>query len=241
MTTNYSIFVHLIGQNYETVGQFNTYPGLGLHPTRTLKPGQVVVDTYPVLVAGGSQAPSRLQVAVGLFDFNEAGRPGLPALGPAGEEVAPLVGQLKLVPGAWPPQPAAPPLAEFADQIQLAAAQFEGCHPPETSCTLTLTWLAQGHPSADYTVFVQLWQGGQQVKGFDRPPLDNNYPTSLWAAQEVIIDPHPLDLSQVPAGDYQVLVGLYHLATGARLAATAGGTPLPNYAVDLGPLRVERP
>jgi hypothetical protein len=75
MTTNYSVFIHLIGRGYQNVGQFNTYPGLGLRPTRSLEPGQIVADTYPVLVNGGALAPTHLLVNIGWFDFNEPGRP----------------------------------------------------------------------------------------------------------------------------------------------------------------------
>jgi hypothetical protein len=241
MSTNYSVFVHLIGRDYGVVGQFNSYPGLGLYPTRSLKPGQIVVDTYPALVNGGSQAPSLLQVAVGLFDFNETGRPGVPATGPGGQEVNSIIGQLKLVPEAWPTPPARPPLAEFGDQIWLGDSQIEGCSSPQEPCLLTLTWLAQVRPSADYTVFVQLWQAGEKITGFDAPPLGNNYPTQWWAAGEVIVDPHALDLTQLSPGEYQILVGLYLLDTGERLPATAGGAPLPGYALEVGSIRVEAP
>jgi hypothetical protein len=196
-----------------------------------------VVDTYPVLVNGGSQAPSRLQVAVGLYDFNETGRPGLPAIDREGQPVTPVIGQLKLAAPTQPP-PNAPPLADFADQIRLADYRFEGCTARQEACHLTLTWLAEGRPSADYTVFIQLWQAGQQVAGFDTPPLNNDYPTGWWDAGEVIVDPHPLDLSGVAPGEYRVLVGLYHLASGDRLPATVGGAPLPDNALDLGTIRL---
>ena len=178
---------------------------------------------------------------MGLYDFNEAGRPGLPAIGPEGQEVNPIIGQLKLVPEVWPTPPAGPPLAEFADQIWLGDAQIEGCTNTQEPCLLTLTWLAQGRPSADYTVFVQLWQAGEKVTGFDAPPLGNNYPTRWWTAGEVIVDPHPLDLSQLSPGEYQILVGLYLLDTGERLPATAGGAPLPGNALEVGSIRVESP
>ncbi len=109
METDYSVFVHLIGRGYTNVGQFNSYPGLGLRPTSTLQPGQIVADTYPVLVNGGSEAPTRLLVNLGLFNFDEPGRPGLTPTGPDDSEPAsPTVGQLKLIPTEWP-QPSAPP------------------------------------------------------------------------------------------------------------------------------------
>ncbi len=240
METNYSVFVHLIGRAYQTVGQFNSYPGLGLRPTRTLQPGEIVADTYPVLVDGGSTAPTRLLVEVGLFDFKEAGRPGLQAVDPNGQPVGPTVGQLKLIPWVWPPAPPGPPLAEFADSLQLGAYALEGCQSRNEGCQIIFTWLPQGQPATDdYTVFIQLWQGGQPVAGFDTPPLTGDYVTGLWAAGEVIVDPHRLDLTQLPPGEYQIWAGLYNAANGERLAASANGTPLADYALNLGSINLK--
>ncbi len=236
MTTDYSVFVHLLGRDAQTVGQFNSYPALGLRPTSTLQPGQIVADTYPVLVEGGSEAPARLRVNAGLYNFDEPGRPGIPAIAPDGAAMPATVGQLKLMPHRWPViEPDGPPV-EFADGIRLLRADLSGCPAPD--CTLTLSWAAQGTPAADYTVFVQLWQNGQQVAGFDGPPLGGDYPTGMWAAGETIIDPHRLDVSDLPPGRYTVLAGLYNLADGQRLPAAINGQPLPNFAVNAGEIEV---
>lgn len=239
METNYSVFVHLIGRDYTNVGQFNTFPGLGLRPTRSLQPGQIVADTYPVLVDGGSAAPTRLLVNVGLFNFKEAGRPGIQAVDSQGQKVSPSAGYLKLIPPIWPDYEAEPPLAEFADHIRLVGAETSGCTGQNTPCAVLLKWLAQGNPVADYTVFIQLWRGGQKMTGFDTQPLAGDYPTSLWETGEVILDSHPLDLSGLAPGEYQVLAGLYNLASGDRLPAVRDGTPLADFAVDLGIVRIE--
>lgn len=245
MTTNYSVFVHLIGRDYENVGQLNTYPALGLRPTTTLQPGQIVKDIYPVLVNGGSAAPTRLLVNVGLFDFKEAGRPGIPPLTAAGEAANSSVGQLKLVPTEWPTIDATlSPLAQFGDNIELQAAELDACQNSDQLCQLTLTWLAQASPTADYTVFIQLWPEpppatGPPFFGFDGPPLHNDYPTSLWAAQEVIRDAHPLDLSELPPGQYRMLVGLYNPTSGERLAASSQDRSWPDQAVEVERLLVK--
>jgi hypothetical protein len=238
MTTNYSVFAHLIGRAQQNVGQFNTYPALGLRPTTTLQPGDIVADTYPVLVNGGSEAPAVLRVNVGLFDFLEEGRPGIEAIGPDNVAVSPTTGSVKLVPVQWPA--VTPTLdIEFPDSIRLIDANLDGCSTIVDRCVLSLVWQGEGVPTNDYTVFVQLWQNGQQMAGFDSPPLNGDYPTGQWAAGEVIIDPHRLDISGLPSGEYQLFAGLYDFATGERLAATVSGTPLPDYAVDLGAIILE--
>jgi hypothetical protein len=238
MTTNYSVFVHLIGRDYTNVGQMNTYPGLGLRPTTTLEPDQIVVDTYPVLVNGGSEAPTRLLVNLGLFDFNEPGRPGIQPMAPDGNPALPTVGQLKLVPCQWPIYEDTPPIAEFADHIWLLDYTIENCQSSSNDCQIIFKWLPQGRPSTDYTIFIQLWRDNE-FTGFDTPPLNNDYPTTLWDFGEVIIDPHPLDLSTLSPGEYQILSGLYNFATGERLAVTVEGTPMPDDAIDLGTIQIK--
>jgi hypothetical protein len=50
-----------------------------------------------------------------------------------------------------------------------------------------------------------------------------DYPTSLWAAGETIPDPHPIALpSDLPVGQYRVLVGMYNLETMERLSRSDG-------------------
>jgi hypothetical protein len=239
MDANYSVFVHLVGRNFETVGQFNTYPGLGLRPTSTLAPGQILADTYPVQVYGGAEAPTRLLVNVGLFQFNTPGRPGLVAIDPAGQEASPTIAALKLVPQTWPKVPSNPPLAELGETIRLARVEFDGCAARNERCVASFTWLPQGRPPEDFTVFLQFWQAGQLVQGFDAQPLKGDYPTGLWDAGEVIVDHHPLDLSQLEPGVYQIEAGLYDLDTLVRLPAHQNGQRLPADAVDLGALTLK--
>ncbi len=236
MEKNYSVFVHLFGRERESVGQLNTYLGLGLYPTQTLQPGQIIKDTYPVLINGGSQIPALVQVNIGLFDFNEPGRPGIqPTLN--GQPAQPTVAQFKLAPAATTPKVDYNPLAEFADQIWLVDYELNGCQTNVSDCELGLTWAAQGQPNIDYTIFIQLWPSvpseNPPFYGFDGPPLNNDYPTSYWDTGEIIIDLHHLDLAEVPAGIYQILIGLYDPTTGGRVPVSQTGERLENDTVEL--------
>jgi hypothetical protein len=64
-------------------------------------------------------------------------------------------------------------------------------------------------------------------------------PTSVWPegwlAQDAQRLPLPLDLA---AGDYTLLVGLYHWQSGSRLPAH-GEKVIGGDAVELGPVRIE--
>jgi hypothetical protein len=52
----------------------------------------------------------------------------------------------------------------------------------------------------------------------DRPPTDGTYPTSLWDPGEVIRDSIRVPVrAPVPAGEYEIVIGLYDFASGKRL------------------------
>jgi hypothetical protein len=96
---------------------------------------------------------------------------------------------------------------------------------PET-LRLTLYWRVDARLPADYTTFVHVRDATGQVTGqaeaivaqMDRPPADGAYPTSLWDPGEVIRDTVLVPVPpRIPAGDYEIIVGLYNLATGQRL------------------------
>ncbi len=75
----------------------------------------------------------------------------------------------------------------------------------------------------------------QRIAQGDGQPLDGRYPTTVWDMGEVIPDNHVLSLPDpLPAGPYQLLVGLYDLSSGERLALfDAAEQPLPEQAVRL--------
>ena len=235
---DYSIFVHLLGRERQVIGQVDTYPGSGQWPTTLLNPGDVVADTYHVPVAPDAEyhhAPTRTNIAAGIYDFFEPGRPGRPAVNAAGEPVEPIVAWAKLVPWQWPDPPQQTEPVEFIDKARLLSYRLH-----DDQQALTLTWQVENPFDSDYTVFIQAWDAktGDYAIGFDGPPVQGNYPTSLWSPGEVIVDTHPLDPSALSPGTYDLIAGLYNPATSERLPALGPDGPLPDYAVHIGQLRV---
>ena len=235
---DYSVFIHLLGRQRQVVGQLDTYPGNGHWPTTLLKPGDILADHYEVpiaLQAEFEQAPTRLLIAAGIYDLHEPGRPGKPAVNAAGQPVEPIIARAKLIPWQWPNPARSETPINFADKTTLLSYQLA-----DDRQSITLNWQANQFFETDYTVFIQLWQAGNQkyVTGFDGPPVRGDYPTSLWAPGEIIVDTHPLDLSTLPAGEYYLLAGLYNPVTGERLPAFDPAGPLPDYAVNLGTVQV---
>ncbi|GAB4535536.1 MAG: hypothetical protein Kow0063_19950 [Anaerolineae bacterium] len=231
MVDDYSVFIHVFGRDRSVVGQMNTYPGLGAWPTSRLKPGDVVADTYYVPIDPAAEAPSLLRVYAGLYRYDDPGRPGLPVVDKQGEPVEPWLATARLLPWAWPDvDPSHPLQVQFGETISLIGYDLNR--------DLTLYWKANGRPPADYTVFIQLWDGGQQTAGFDGPPVGGDYPTSWWEAGEIIVDVHFLDwgdtgISLPLKSGRRLLVGLYRLDTGERLPAIGPDGPLPDYAVEI--------
>jgi hypothetical protein len=84
---------------------------------------------------------------------------------------------------------------------------------------LTLFWGAAGASDRRYTVFVHLLDPQGNIRGqIDRPPLAGTRPTDGWTAGEYLRDPYdPAVAGDAPAGRYQIEVGLYDPATGARV------------------------
>jgi hypothetical protein len=65
--TNYVLFAQLFGRQAATVGQRDTYTGLGHYPTSFWKAGQVIVDEVFIPVAPDAPGPSKLRLDVGLY------------------------------------------------------------------------------------------------------------------------------------------------------------------------------
>ncbi len=89
---------------------------------------------------------------------------------------------------------------------------------------LTLYWQAIEDVSADYKVFVHVFDPSQEkiVAQVDTMPRQNQYPTHLWVAGEVVRDPLTISLADVPSGTYRIAIGLYDPQTDVRLAVAEG-------------------
>ena len=222
---DYVSAIHLLGRGYTSVGQINRYPAWGMIPTSRWEAGQVWRDVYHVYVNADAEAPTRLRVSVALYDA-QAER----TLTPTGPDGVPMqmviVGEARL--GTGQVAPLQPPVSlevAMADGVTLAGY---GLKPqpaaPGDEVRVTLYWQATATPSQDYTVFVHLLSpDGSQVAGADAPPVENDYPTSLWQAGDQIQDSHSMLLpSDLLPGTYQMAVGLYDPATGFRAARLDG-------------------
>jgi hypothetical protein len=110
--------------------------------------------------------------------------------------------------------------------VKCEAAETVGKQPAlqsggEDGCWLELVlyWRAEQEIEVDYTVFVHVVGGdGQILAQRDAPPDNGAYPTSRWAAGEVVADSVRVPLpSDLPGGLREVMVGMYDPDTAQRL------------------------
>jgi uncharacterized membrane protein len=127
--------------------------------------------------------------------------------------------------------------AHFGDQGEGAArAALVGYDLPQArlkrgdSLDLSLVWQSLAARSWDvsYTVFLHVTgPNGAIVAQQDALPGEGGlgrWPTTSWMPGEYVTDRHQVPLpSDLPAGRYNVVVGLYRLDTGARLSVQGDG------------------
>lgn len=141
-----------------------------------------------------------------------------------------------------------PEVASFGEAIRLLGYSLDSASvAPGESVELTLYWQALAPLDEDYTVFTHLLgeynptTEGPVWAGHDSQPDGGHYPTTHWRAGEVVLDVHRLVIpGDAPAGDLQLEVGLYLLASMSRLPATDdSGQPLSDGAALLGTVEVK--
>lgn len=87
-----------------------------------------------------------------------------------------------------------------------------GVGQPAGRVGVTLAWGALAAGQADVVRFVHLLDPatGEIVLQVDGVPQAGSYPMSQWTTGEVVVEEVVVDVSGVPAGAYQLAIGLYH-------------------------------
>jgi hypothetical protein len=124
----------------------------------------------------------------------------------------------------------------LGQELQMVSASAAQTAIPGQMVSVEFRWLPIESPGVDYNLFLQLLDGdGKLVAQHDSPPNAGYIPTSTWSPGQEIIDRHGLALpSDLPAGTFQLIAGLYDPNTGQRVPAQPNGD-----FVHLGTVRVE--
>ncbi|HUV93829.1 MAG TPA: glycosyltransferase family 39 protein [Anaerolineae bacterium] len=233
---DYHVFAH-IGADDPIVAH-DSVPRCGEHPTYRWQIGEQVVDRH-LLIVRGDAAPGVLPVWVGMYDIGTKHR--LPVTDAQGTPVGDTL-QLTQIRVGEPdyvrPGPAHPRSVTIGRSIRLRGCDVTSAEAsPGETIDLTLYWECLAPMETSYTVFVHLLGPDGRLHGQqDSVPWGGRLPTTHWVAGEVITDEYVVPVSQdAPTGAYTLLVGMYDVRTGVRLAALDGdGTPLANNAVPIG-------
>jgi hypothetical protein len=116
--------------------------------------------------------------------------------------------------------PMRPLEVNFGGRIELQGYAFdEGPLRATEVLNVSLSWQPLERMDTDYTVFIHLVGEDLIIRGQqDSQPVGGLRPTSSWEPGEEILDPHGLALPpDIPAGEYQIELGLYDATTGQRL------------------------
>jgi len=241
---DYTVFVHLLGEEELLVAQRDTFPGLGRLSTTWLEPGFRWADRYVLPVSSTAYAPDVAQIEVGLYDATTETR--LPVTGPEGQDNV-RFGQVQV--RARPGDVPNPISVNFGDRMELVGYDLARGTPsplggiergrivlPGETVTLTLYWRGLRGMDVNYTVSAQLVDAGQRKAAQDDAwPLDGAAPTAAWEPGQVLADVRTLEVyPDAPPGVYDVRVAVYVSEEGEIVhlpVIPAGGQMLSNHVV----------
>ena len=67
--------------------------------------------------------------------------------------------------------------------------------------------------------------------------MNGRYLTGSWLPRQIVEDKHVLNLApDLPSGEYHIVVGMYELDTGLRLAVRGRDGDVPDKAIPLDPV-----
>ncbi len=236
---NYTLFIHLADRENQLLYHFDGVPYGGRHPTRQWRPGERFADNYLLtLEAEATEVASKLNsdalatLSLGFYPYaNPNQRQSATALATGdalGDRI--LLATVRILGAASansePDVYTSAPDARWQKGIELAShtVALDAQGLPHQ---VTLRWQASQNIHQDYTVFVQVLDGSNQVLAqVDRQPQQGGSPTSTWRRGDRIVDlidlppvtesatsENDMGENDADANDHsgwrQVIVGLY--------------------------------
>jgi uncharacterized membrane protein len=215
------------------------------YPTTRWQPGEtILVQTLPWTLDA-----EQFTLALAVYGGDDPQSNRLPVRGHQSSGIALDEGTLLRLGGfersasGWRPiapetGPAKMPLdVRLGDVIALTGAEVGPVNELEHTLPVTLFWQALRTPPADFTAFVHVLDAsGEKVAQRDGTPQDalGPLPTSLWSDGQSVVDGRSIQLpTDLPSGEYHVIVGLYNPVSGARLPMS-GVDAAPGDVVEIG-------
>lgn len=207
----FTVNLRLVDEADRTWAQRDAEPDSGLQSLASLAPGERLADRHGLLVPSGTP-PGCYLLKLGISK-DGAGLSALDEFGaPKGPEV--VLGQVEVVrPSAAPSVSSLfvqhPSSALVAQGLRLVG--FSGpTEPlaPGQKVPVNLFWQADGQLTADYDIHLALVDTRKNVIArVSGPPVDGKYPTSRWAAHELVRDQREIRIPvETPTGELTVMV-----------------------------------
>lgn len=219
--SEYRTFIHLLDGHGTTIGQLD---GISLSEEQRWRAQKLSPEQHTMRLPDTAAAGAYL-FRIGLIDEHSFER--LPIYASGGTLIGDHL-ELGLFyvtrNGHDPRVPDVPLRATFGGKITILGYSLPECAAVSSHLLcVRLHWQALHTMGQNYTVFVHLLDTkGQRVTGYDSQPLGGLYPTSRWRLDEVIVDDFNLALpDELAAGTYQLVTGLYDLASMQRLPVAA--------------------
>ncbi len=197
------------------IGRLEAIPFNGRFDTQRWAVGRIFRDDYQLPIdATAQRGIATVQIAVrGVYEKP----PLLPVDGSGSGQFT--IGEIKVL---GPLQPVAAPQYTFDAVFAGAGArliELQGFDAATRNgrLSLALHWLCLQPPNRDYTLFVHvLDRNGKIIAQQDAQPVNGAYPTSMWDAQEQVIDRRTI---AIPGSAASLRLGWYASGTGVRLQA----------------------
>jgi 4-amino-4-deoxy-L-arabinose transferase-like glycosyltransferase len=130
--------------------------------------------------------------------------------------------------------------ANFGDHAQLIGLELPAEAQPGETVKLRLAFENRQVLDQLYKVFVHLRNPANEVvTQADRVLCDTTLNEADWRPGDILLDNYELTIPEgTPPGDYPVVIGLYQVATGARLPVVAADVEHDGDSVTIGTLHV---
>jgi hypothetical protein len=214
----FSVSVKLFGRDEQLIAQDDSYPDAGRRPTTNWPIGALIVDRRNMLVSEQTMTPTIARVTADVFRLGTLER--LPAA-QNGEPVIALPVQLFDMVVREEGATAAP-AADFSYHPAVQEVRIE-----EGEVFASFAWEVGQPLGGDYHALFHLTPAPDQppIAQGDFEPLGGDFPTSHWWPGDHLPDEAALTLpTEVDEGEYVLLLGLYDLASGQRVAGESGRT-----------------
>ncbi len=213
-----AVSVKAFGRGEQLLARDDSYPDAGRWPTTSWPVGSLIVDRKKLWISGEAQTPTAAAVAVDVY------RPESLEMLPATMNEQPITAlPVQLFDVVVREEGATPaPAADFTYRPAMQEVRIDG-----GEVTASFAWEVGQPLGGDYHSLFHLAPAPDQppVAQGDFEPLGGDLPTSYWWPGDHLPDEAALTLPlDVAEGEYVLLLGLYDLQSGQRVAGEGGST-----------------